>query len=149
MSNLDEKIDKATNEIASIHGVVVSKDDPLMILLTMNERLIQDNKAAQQDLLDDFRSQMEVISNQWTVEAKKHSDKILNSSIASSKAEVARVMEDQSHIIIEQWKNELSTGFSQVLRAIQSSRQMAILNIIASFITLISACIVLYVFMTM
>lgn len=149
MSNLDEKIDKATNEIASIHGVVVSKDDPLMILLTMNERLIHDSKAAQQDLLDDFRSQMEVISNQWTLEAKKHSDKILNSSITSSKAEVARVMEDQSNIIIEQWKNELSTGFSQVLRAIQSSRQMAILNIIASFITLISACIVLYVFLTM
>lgn len=149
MSTLDEKIDEATNEIASIHGVVVTKDDPLMILITMNQRLIQDSKAAQNDLLDKFRSQMEVIANQWSTEAKNHSDRILNASIVSSKAEVARVMEAQSRVIIEQWKHELNAGFSQVHQALQAAKQTAVLNVIAALITSASAVTVLYIFLTM
>ena len=90
---------------------------------------------------------MEVISNGWSIEAKNHSERILNSAVSSSKAEVARVMEEQSRVIIEKWKEELNTGFSEVLKTTQSSRQTAILNIIASFITLISAGIVFYVFL--
>ena len=149
MSTIDKKIDEVIQQIASDHGIAVSKDDPIMILHTMNDRLISDSKAAQQELLDNFRSELEVTVSELSLQAKNHSDRILNSAIASSKAEVARVMEKQSRTIIEQWKNELSTGFSQVLKTTQSSRQTAILNIIASFITLISAGIVLYVFLTM
>lgn len=149
MSTSEQKIDAVINEIASEHGIVIPKDDPIMMLHTINKRLIQDSKVAQHDLLDDFRSQMEVISNGWSIEAKNHSDRILNSAVSSSKAEVARVMEDQSIVIIEKWKNELNTGFSQVHKTIESSRHTAILNIIASFITLIAAGIVLYVFLTM
>lgn len=148
MNTIDEKIDELIQLIASEHGIAVSKDDPIMILHTMNERLIQDSKVAQQDLLDNFRSQMEVISNGWSIEAKNHSDRILHSAIVSSKAEIAKVMEDQSRVIIAQWKEELNTGFSEVIKTTQSSRQTAILNIIASFITLISIGIVFYVFLT-
>jgi len=146
--NDSDKINKAIKEIASEHGIVISKNDPIMMLHTINKRLILDSKVAQHDLLDNFRSQMEVISNGWSIEAKNHSDRILNSAVSSSKAEVARVMEEQSRVIIEKWKEELNTGFSEVLKTTQSSRQTAILNIIASFITLISAIIVFYVFLT-
>jgi len=148
MSTSEQKIDEVINEIASEHGIVIPKDDPIMMLHTINKRLILDSKVAQHDLLDNFRSQMEVISNGWSIEAKNHSDRILNSAVSSSKAEVARVMEEQSRVIIEKWKEELNTGFSEVLKTTQSSRQTAILNIIASFITLISAIIVFYVFLT-
>lgn len=149
MSTPGNRIDEVIYQIAADYGITVEKDDPAMILLTMNERLINDSKSAHSDLLNNFKSQMEVISDQWSIEAKSHSDRILNSSIASSKDEVARVMEEQSTVIVDKWKNELSTGFSQVNKTIESSRQTAILNIIASFITLIAAGIVLYVFLTM
>ncbi len=148
MNPSGKQMDEVIQQIASAHGVVLSKDDPIMMLHTMNEHLIKENKSAQQDLLENLRSQMELFSDQWSIEAKNHSDRILNSSIVSSKAEVARVMEEQSRVIIEQWKHELSTGFSQVHNTIQASRQTAILNIIASFITSISAVIILYVFLT-
>jgi len=146
MSALDKKMDDAIQEIASIHGIALTKNDPVMVLHTLNERLINDSKDAQNKLLDNFRNQMEVISDKGATEAKNHSDRILNSSIVSSKAEVARIMEEQSSVIIEQWKNELSTGFSQVHETMQSSRQAAILNIIASIITSLSAVVVLYIF---
>ncbi len=149
MSTPNESIDDLIQQIAVEHDVLISKDDPIMILQTMNTRLIKDSKAAQNVLLNQFKSEMEVISDQWSIEAKNHSDRILNSSIVSSKAEVAKIMGEQSTVIIEKWKDELSTGFSEVHKTIQSSRQAAILNIIASFITLMSAGIILYVFLTM
>lgn len=144
--NDSDKIEAAIKEIASEHGIVLSKDDPIMILHIMNERLIKDTNIAQQELLDDFRSEVEVTVNQWMIDAKNNSDRILNTSILASKAEITKVMENQSDILIEKWQSELNIGFEELIKTIQSSRQTAILNIIASFITLISVGIALYFF---
>lgn len=146
MSTLDKKMDDLIQEIASIHGIALTKNDPVMVLHTLNERLINDSKDAQNKLLDNFRSQMEVISDKWSAEAKNHSDRILNSSIVSSKTEVARIMEEQSSILNERWQSELDAGFTQVIGTMQTSRQTAILNILASLITLSAAVIIFYVF---
>jgi hypothetical protein len=148
MSTTDEKIDKVIQQIASVHGVAVSKDDPIMILHTMNERLISDSKAAQQELLDNFRSQLEVTVSELSMAAKNHSDRVLNSTIQTSKTEISRVMEEQSNIIIERWKADLHAEFNEACKTMTTSRQTAILNIIASFITLIAAGIVLTIFLT-
>ena len=66
MSAAKQKLDEAIQHIASIHGIVVSKDDPVMILHTLNERLIQDSKAAQQDLLDNFKSEIDMCCQKWS-----------------------------------------------------------------------------------
>ena len=147
--NTSDGFDEVVKEIAATHGIALSKEDPIMIMHTLNKRLIEDSKSTQQDLLDNFRSQMEVLYDQWAIEAKHHSDRILNASIVSSKAEVARVMEAQSRVIIEQWKHELNAGFSQVHQALQAAKQTAVLNVIAALITSASAVIVLYIFLTM
>ena len=149
MSTIDEKIDKVIQQIASVHGVAVSKDDPIMILHTMNERLISDSKAAQQELLDNFRSQLEVTVSELSMAAKNHSDRVLNSTIQTSKTEISRVMEEQSNIIIERWKADLHAEFNEACKTMTTSRQTAILNIIASFITLIAAGIVLTIYLKM
>ena len=146
MSTTDEKIDKVIQQIASVHGVAVSKDDPIMILHTMNERLISDSKAAQQELLDNFRSQLEVTVSELSMAAKNHSDRVLNSTIQTSKTEI---MEEQSNIIIERWKADLHAEFNEACKTMTTSRQTAILNIIASFITLIAAGIVLTIYLKM
>ena len=149
MSTIDEKIDEAIQEIASVHGIAVSKDDPIMILHTMNERLIKDSKAAQQELLDKFRSELEVTVSELSMAAKNHSDRVLNSTIQTSKTEISRVMEEQSNIIIERWKADLHAEFNEACKTMTTSRQTAILNIIASFITLIAAGIVLTIYLKM
>jgi hypothetical protein len=149
MSTTDEKIDKVIQQIASVHGVAVSKDDPIMILHTMNERLISDSKAAQQELLDNFRSELEVTVSELSMAAKNHSDRVLNSTIQTSKTEISRVMEEQSNIIIERWKADLHAEFNEACKTMTTSRQTAILNIIASFITLIAAGIVLTIYLKM
>ena len=149
MSAPEPKLEETIQQIASIHGIVLSKDDPVMILHTLNERLIQDSTAAQKDLLDNFKSEIELSVSELSSAAKNHSDRVLNSTIETSKTEIARVMEEQSNIIIERWKADLNAGLYEASKTMVSSRQTAILNIIASFITSISAVIILYVFLTM
>ena len=62
---------------------------------------------------------------------------------------MARVMEEQSNIIIERWETDLHAEFNETCKSMTTSRQTAILNIIASFITLISAGIVLTIYLKM
>lgn len=142
-------MDEAIQQIASVHNVAVSKDDPIMILHTMNERLIQDSTAAQQDLLDNFKSEIELSVSELSMAAKNHSDRVLNSTLESSKTQIARVMEEQSNMIIERWKADLNAGLQETSKTIATLRQTAILNIIASFITLIAAGIVLTIYLKM
>ena len=148
MKDHDKRIDEVIQQIATDHGIAVSKDDPIMILHTMNDRLMLDSKAAQQELLDNFRSELEVTVSELSLQAKNRSDRILNSTITTSKNEVARVMEEQSSIIIERWKADLNAALSEAFKTMATSRQTAILNIIASLITLIAAGVILTFFLT-
>lgn len=68
---MSSAIDETIKEIAVKHGVSVGRDDPLLILQTMHERLIEQQKRAQQELLDQFKSEIEQISSQWKNDAKE------------------------------------------------------------------------------
>ncbi|HEN5466613.1 TPA: conjugal transfer protein TraM, partial [Legionella pneumophila] len=82
---MSEKLDKIVQDITVKHGVLLGKDDPILMLQTMNEQLIEENRKAQQDLLVQFREEMEGISSQWKDDAKEKAEKVLNAALASSK----------------------------------------------------------------
>ncbi len=54
-----DKIEDIIKEIAVKHGIAVGRDDPILILQTINERLMQDSAAAQQEILDRFKEELE------------------------------------------------------------------------------------------
>ena len=56
---MSESIDETIKEIAVRHDVVLSKDDPILILQTMNERLLEETRKAQQEMLAQFKEEME------------------------------------------------------------------------------------------
>jgi hypothetical protein len=86
---MSEKLDKIVQDITIKHGVLLGKDDPILMLQTMNEQLIEENRKAQQDLLVQFREEIESISSQWKDDAKEKAEKILNVALASSKEATA------------------------------------------------------------
>ncbi len=91
---MSERLDKAIQEIAIKHGVVLSKDDPILILQTMNDRLIEESRQAQAAMLAQFREEMEAISSQWRDDAKEKAEKVLNAALAVSKETVTRVSKE-------------------------------------------------------
>ena len=43
----DDKIEELIREIAAKHGIAVGRDDPILILQTINMKLMQDSASAQ------------------------------------------------------------------------------------------------------
>ncbi|HAT1815618.1 TPA: conjugal transfer protein TraM [Legionella pneumophila] len=91
---MSERLDKAIQEIAVKHGVVLSKDDPILILQTMNDRLIEESRQAQAAMLARFREEMEAISSQWRDDAKEKAEKVLNAALAASTETMTRVSKE-------------------------------------------------------
>jgi hypothetical protein len=61
-SDADKGYDELLREISSRHGVSVSRDDPIMILHTLNEYLIARNQANNLELTRELNSQLEIMS---------------------------------------------------------------------------------------
>ena len=57
----DDKIEELIREIAVKHGIAVGRDDPILILQTINTRLMQDSQAAQQEILDRFKEEQALL----------------------------------------------------------------------------------------
>jgi len=55
-----DKIEETIKEIAVKHGIVVGRGDPILILHIINERLMRDSAAAQQEILARFKEELEV-----------------------------------------------------------------------------------------
>ncbi len=66
----DDKIEELIGEIAVKHGITIGRNDPILILQTINERLMQDTQAAQQEILDHFKEELESIAHRWGEDAK-------------------------------------------------------------------------------
>ena len=54
--NQETEVEELIKEIATKHGIAVGRDDPILILQTINNRLMQDSQKAQQEMLDLFKS---------------------------------------------------------------------------------------------
>ncbi|WP_010655149.1 conjugal transfer protein TraM [Fluoribacter dumoffii] len=105
---MNDKFDTVMQEIAVKHGVVLSKDDPILILQTMNNRLIEETQQAQAAMLAQFREEMESISSQWKDDAREKAEKILNSALAGSKDAMARLLRESTNELVQTMKKIIS-----------------------------------------
>ena len=52
---MKEETEILIREIASKHGVLLGQDDPILILQTMNAKLMEENTKAQSSLLNQYK----------------------------------------------------------------------------------------------
>src|SRR5512134_653765 len=78
-----EGIEEIIKEIAVKHNIMLSRDDPILMLYTINKQLMNTSKQAQEGMLQEFRKELETISLQWRNEASNQANKTLNGTIAS------------------------------------------------------------------
>ena len=106
----DDKIEELIREIAAKHGIVVGRDDPILILQTINTRLMQDSQAAQQEILDRFKEELEAIAHRWGDDAKGKAERTLNAALAASKEAMAKGMQDGGKAAAEAVRRELEAA---------------------------------------
>jgi len=140
-----DQIEELIREIATKHGIAVSRDDPILVLQTINLRLMQDSAKAQQALLDQYKEELEGIALRWGNDAKEKAERILNASLAASKASMEQVMDDGAKRAAAAVGAELKTLLGGAAARTGEARKIAWLNVFASCVTLCAAVIVLLV----
>jgi hypothetical protein len=89
-----DPIEELIKEIAAKHGIAVSRDDPILILQTINTRLLQDSAKAQQVMLDQYKEELEALALRWGNDARDKAERILNASLAASKGAMVKLMQE-------------------------------------------------------
>ncbi len=140
---MSDETDELIKEIAVKHGIAVSRDDPIMILQTINNRLLQDTERAQQALLETYKEELEALSTRWSEDVKDKSQRIVNASLSASKNAMAESVQESAKAASTLLKNELESILIPIRKSIKEARMIGILNIAASAITLTALAIVL------
>jgi vacuolar-type H+-ATPase subunit H len=145
---MSDKINETIQDIAVKHGVVLGKDDPVLILQTMNERLIEENRKAQQDMLTHFKEEMEDISSQWKDAAKEKAEKVLNTALASSKEAMDKILRQTTSEFVHAMKKLISDSLTEARYLTKQTRKTNRFTLLSSGAILTVSCAFMLLFLT-
>lgn len=141
---MSDRVDDLIGEVARKHGMAIGRDDPILVLQTINERLLQDSSAAQQALLDAYKEELEALASRWSTDAADRADRIVQAALAGSKETVASIVAEAAMATAALVRAEADAALSRVAVRLQEARRIAILNLVAACITLLAAGIVVW-----
>lgn len=134
----DDQIESLIREIATKHGIAVGRDDPILILQTINNRLLQDGAKAQQDMLDQFKQELEAMAMRWSEDAKSKAERIVNASLNASKESMENMMAQGARDTIKTVRTEIDSSLNRINGPIRDAKKIAVLNVIAGSMTIIA-----------
>ncbi|MGY6217094.1 hypothetical protein ACW73L_18200 [Methylolobus aquaticus] len=131
-------LDALIGEIASRHGVAVSRDDPVMILATLNERLIDDSREAQRQLLEEFRTDMAGASQRWIQESQQRAQSLLQQAGEANRAAAAASAQHHRTAVTAAVREELG----KLQAAVGQLRALLLLQLSVSLLTFAAVAVV-------
>lgn len=111
---MSDQIEDLIREIAAKHGIAVARDDPILVLQTINNRLLQDSATAQQTLLAQFKEELEGVSLRWQADAKDKAERVLNASLTASKAAIEKILLEAAMTTARLTRSELDEALAQL-----------------------------------
>ena len=135
----EDKIEETIKAIAVRHGIAVSRDDPILVLQTINDRLLKDSHSAQQEILDHFKSELEEIAQRWGDDARNKAERTLNAALTASRDAMLEAMQAGGEKAAEIIQREIQ-ALEMPMRV---AKQVAIMNIIAGAMVVFAAVFLL------
>ena len=139
-----DQLHKVIEKVATRHGIALSDDDPVLMVHTLNEILLEENARAHQLLLNDFRSVLEqsidrLESANTRTSALPSPD---NKNILANRQYLQRFIESAG----EEINARLTEKISTVSVSCKYARQAAIINLMAAVVCMIAILVALVVF---
>ncbi len=136
-------VEELIQEIALKHGITVSRDDPILILQTINKRLMEDSARAQQEMLDHYKEEIEVLAKRWGDDAKAKAEKVLNAALAASRETMAKTAQETASTVKQAVAQEVEASLKKLHAPVRNARSLVFANVIAAAITLVAALVAL------
>ena len=140
-----DQVEELIKEIAAKHGIAVSRDDPILVLQTINNRLMQDSSKAQQAQLDQYKEELEALALRWGTDAKDKAERILNAALTASKGAMDKAMQENAKSTAATVRAEVDAALGRVAGQVKDARRIGLLNVLASCITLAAAAVAWWV----
>lgn len=142
---MTDKIEETIKEIAAKHGIAVGRDDPILILQTINDRLMQESTAAQQANLDAFKSELEEIAHRWGDDAKNKAERTLNAALTASKEAMAATIKENAKATAAAARQQVEEAIAQELKpSIREARRVSYMNLVAAGMAVFAAGLALW-----
>jgi len=137
MSN--DKLDALIQRVASEHGIVLSQDDPVLMMHTLNEALLEQNKKAHAELLNKYEAILQDNFNQWQTVARKKANALINAQQNNFSKNNDQLIDHSMQLISERIIIAINHEIRDLTRI---SRQAAIINLLAAVLVLVSVVLV-------
>lgn len=141
---MTDVVEDLIGEVARKHGIAIGRDDPILVLHTMNDRLLRESAAAQQILLDMFKQELAALASRWSVDATERADRILQAALAGSQEAMASAVREEANATGAAVRSEVERALAPITGRLQDARRIAWLNLAAACITLAAAGIVVW-----
>ena len=145
---MSDAVEELIKEIAAKHGIAVGRDDPILILQTINARLLDDGAKAQRALLQEHKEELEGITQRWSVDVKGKAERILTASLTASKEAMTRMMQDGATMMTAAVRGEVDQALKGIEKTVQQAHDLGRVNLIAAALTLVAAAIALFATLT-
>ncbi len=140
---MTNQIDTFIKEIAVNHGLALERDDPILIMQTLNTKLMEDSAIAQQTMLNQYKVEMEEIALRWANDTKDKSERILNASLAASKEAMANLLQESASTTAKTIQNKVDESLARVNNALLHAQRTATINLTASCVTFMAVCLII------
>lgn len=132
-------VDELVKEIAAKHGIAVGRDDPLMIFITVGSKLLEESAKGQRVILDHFKEELEVLSARWSNDARERAERIVGASLDASRS----IVREGTREAVVSGRAEVDTVLIRVGGALKRAQHAALLNLLASCVTLLAAAMII------
>ncbi len=137
-----DRIEQMVREIAVRHGVAVGRDDPILMLLTINERLVQDGEAAQRALLEQFKSELEAMTRRVSDEARNQVSGAMQATLVASQEVLRQAVQESSTEVAEAVRVEVQNSAHAVNAQLRDARRVSLMNMGTALLVLAAAFVV-------
>lgn len=141
---MSDQIEELIREIAAKHGIAVARDDPILVLQTINNRLLQDSAKAQQAQLDQFKEEMESVSLRWKTDAREKAERIVNASLSASKDAMDQILKMAAQEAAAALRNEMAVALERLGVLSDRNWRCTAICVTGASITMLAAIIFFY-----
>ena len=128
MSHLGRPTEGEYNEEFSLQPVVDN----------LNEKLIENSKTAQKELMEHLKSDLEETAHRWGEDAKTKAEKILNAALNASKKAMTETMQENANTSKNEIKIALENAQNSIADISKKGRNAALINMFSSILVVAS-----------
>lgn len=119
-------------QIATKHGIAIGRDDPILLMQTVNHFLLSRSAAKQEELLEAFRASLETSAMTWSEDAKKKAERVLGAALAASRDMMEQAMRESAQEVMAIVRREVESSASGIRKAARAAWLPACLNLMAT-----------------